>query len=292
MSKKVISNDMIELEPMISKSKSSIKLDFPDIEVSQVEYAEGPVGLTYIHFNTGAKVYMDIRGGWPAYLNGLSTNQKQHLDGINISGGSMLGLESTTGIIAESLKKSKYKQWLGINGSIIYSKNLYTNKIYPDKELGRFAFNNLNNILYNGQVGAGLSASKGQGWSYMKFKNGIKILGLVVNNAVGDVYVNNKKISKTVIDFDKIKLGQNTTITVLVTNLKLDNDELKQMAHQVNCSIAETIRPFNTFFDGDVFYACSTETHEKPSNYDSTKLIKFFMFCSLIIKEAIIKSVS
>jgi len=291
---KKLSNDLLNLQPRLSESKNSIKVNFNNIKVAQVEYSEGPVGLTYIHFIKGAKCYMDIRGGWPAYTNALSTNEKQHIDGINISGGSNLGLESATGIMAESLKTNNYNKWIGVNSSVIWSQNLLKNSIYPDKELGRFAFLNMNNILYNGQAGAGRSARYGQGWSYKKLKNGIKILGLVVNNAVGNIYYNNKKI-KTSNYFEKfinnIKLGTNTTITVLIINIKLDNDELKQMTHQVNCSIAETIRPFNTFYDGDVFYSCSTEQLERSKSFTNSKLIKLFMICSEVIKEAILNSI-
>ena len=42
-------------------------------------------------------------------------------------------------------------------------------------------------------------------------------------------------------------------IIVVMTNLTLDNDELKQMNHQLNVIIGKTIRRFNTFTDGDIF---------------------------------------
>lgn len=287
------SNDKINVIPKKSTSDNILIIKFDDIKFSCCEYSEGPVGLTYIDFGkTRAKVYMDIRGGWPAYTNALSTNDKNMIDGICIAGGSMLGLEATSGIIAESLKESKYKTWKGINGSIIYSKNLRKNKIYPDKELGRFAYNNLSNKLYYGQVGAGLSASKGQGVSFHEFKNGIKVLSILVNNALGDVYKNNKKINKYSEDLENTEMGTKTTITVLITNLEMDDHELKQMSHQVNCSIAEVIRPFNTFFDGDIFYSCSTCTLEKPKNFNSKMMINFYLACSEIVKDSVYKSLA
>jgi len=287
----MLTNDNINLQPINSNSKSYIKLIFPSLQVSQVEYTEGPVGLTFIKFNKGAKVHMEVRGGWPGYINTLSTNDKQMINGINVSGGSLLGLESTTGITAESLKKHKYKNWDGFNGAIIYSANLLKNMIYPDKKLGRFAYNNYTNKLYNGQVGAGLSASHGQGWGY-KSINGIKILALTVNNAIGSVYKNNKAIHHPYGDknnfLDNIKLNKNTTIIVLITNLDLDNDELKQMNQQVNVSIGKTIQPFNTFTDGDILYTCSTK--EVKRKFDSIQLIKFFQKCSEIVNNSIINS--
>lgn len=259
----ILSNDNAELIPKLSTSKNFIKLDFPNINISQVEYSEGPVGLTYIQYINAARVHMEVRGSWPAYINMLSNNEKHILSGINIAGGSALGLEATSGIVAESLRKSDYVNWIGVNGTNIYSQNLNKNKIYPDKNLGRFAYNNFTQKLYNGQVGAGLSASHGQGWSYKKFENGIKVLILVVNNAIIDVHEDNEIINK------------NTTIIVVTTNLDLDNDELKQMNQRLT--------------DGDIMYTCSTR--EINNYYDMIQLINFFNECSELLKEAIFNSI-
>lgn len=285
----------MKLNPKNSTSKHFIKLEFPNIRVAQCEYSEGPVGLTCITFDmkTNAKVHMEVRGGWPGYIDCLSRNEKQQINGINISGGSLLGLESTTGLTVEALKYYKYKHWLAYNGAIIYSGNLNENKIYSDKNLGRFAFNQIDNKLYNGQVGAGLSASHGQGWGYRELDGGIKILALVVNNAVGSVYKNEKILHNPRNDktpcLPMKDERKNTTIIVVMTNLTLDNDELKQMNHQLNVSIGESIRPFNTFTDGDIFYTCSTQKIKKK--YDYWNRIEFFVECSAVLKEAIYNSI-
>ncbi len=100
---KILTNDTMNLIPKNSKSKHFIELEFPDIQVSQCEYSEGPVGLTFINFKKGAKVYMEARGGYPGYIDCLSTHDKHTISGINISGGSLLGLESTTGLTSECL---------------------------------------------------------------------------------------------------------------------------------------------------------------------------------------------
>lgn len=252
----------------------------------------GPVGLTFISCNTGFKVYKEIRGGWTGSIDCLSTNEKQVINGINIAGGSLLGLESTTGLTIESLKSTKYKHIAGFNGAIIYSGNLNKNKIYPDKNLGRFAFNQNDSVLYNGQVGAGLSASHGQGWSYKQIGK-IKILVLCVNNACGVVYDNNIPIHNPhnvkKYHLDNIKLGTNTTIIVVITNLDLDNDDLKQMNQQMNVSIGESIRPFNTLTDGDIFYTCTTR--KIKYKFNMIEKIKFFDICSKVLKNAILNSI-
>lgn len=285
-------NDNTDLIPKKSISKNFIKLEFPNIIVSQCEYSEGPCGLTFIRSKKGFRVYKEIRGGWPGHIDCLSNNDKQIIDGINISGGSLLGLESTTGLTSESLKYSKYKNWMGLNGAIIYSGNLANNMIYPDKKLGIFAFNQSDNKLYSGQVGAGLSASHGQGWGYKNF-NGIKILALVVNNAIGVVYKNNKPIHNPFnakkYSLDDIKIGKNTTIINVITNLDLDIDDLKQMNQQMNVSIGESIRPFNTLNDGDIFYTCSTMSLKKKLTINQK--IKLFDEFSKVLKDAILNSI-
>jgi len=290
--KDIKSNDNTKLIPRKSKSESSIPLKFPNIRVSQCEYKEGPVGLTSIIFKKDAKVHMEIRGGWPGYIDCLSRNDKQQIAGINIAGGSLLGLESTTGLTAESLKNQNYKQFSGFNGAIIFSNNLENNTIYPDKNLGRFAFNQSDKKLYNGQVGAGLSASHGQGWGYKEIGK-IKILALCINNAVGVVYEDNKPIHNPGGDknysLDNIQLNKNTTIIVVMTNLELDNDELSQMNNQINVSIGESIRPFNTLTDGDILYTCSTQ--EIKNKYSTIQKIKLFDVYSEVLKEAILNSV-
>jgi len=146
--------------------------------------------------------------------------------------------------------------------------------------------------LYNGQVGAGLSASHGQGWGYKEIGK-IKILALCVNNAVGVVYEDNKPIHNPGGDknysLDNIQLNKNTTIIVVMTNLELDNDELSQMNNQINVSIGESIRPFNTLTDGDILYTCSTQ--EIKNKYSTIQKIKLFDVYSEVLKEAILNSV-
>ena len=105
---KIKTNDNMKLIQKKSISKHFIKLNFPDIRVSQCEYREGPVGLTFIHCDTGLKVHKEIRGGWTGHIDCLSTNDKQIITGITISGGSLLCLESTTCLTAEALKSSYY----------------------------------------------------------------------------------------------------------------------------------------------------------------------------------------
>jgi L-aminopeptidase/D-esterase-like protein len=50
----------------------------------------------------------------------------------------------------------------------------------------------------------------------------------------------------------------NTTLTVLATNVALDERSLRQLGRQVHASMARAIQPFHTPVDGDVCFAVTT----------------------------------
>lgn len=52
---------------------------------------------------------------------------------------------------------------------------------------------------------------------------------------------------------------RNTTVSLIVTNQKLDPAALQRMAIQVHTSMARAIQPFSTASDGDTLYAASTQ---------------------------------
>jgi hypothetical protein len=52
---------------------------------------------------------------------------------------------------------------------------------------------------------------------------------------------------------------RNTTVSLIVTNQKLDTASLQRMAVQVHTSMARAIQPFSTSEDGDTLYAASTQ---------------------------------
>lgn len=295
----IYTNDSMELIPKVA-TINPFQFDFDEFGIASVQYEEGPCGCTLILFDRGAQAYADRRGGSIASMDVFSNNDENSLDGICIAGGSILGLEATCGVIAESLKDNNYKHFLSIGGSMLRSHNMNKNKIYPDKALGRFAYNSLKKGIVNlGQCGAALTASVGQGAAFYKYKNGIKIFCLVAVNAIGDIYDKGKIIKKS--GFDEtwnddnykyqppLKKHHNTTISVLITNLELSSYFLEQLGKQVHTSMSATISPFHTIFDGDVFYCCSTKSHKMKISDD--KFLKFSIKCSEIMRQAILSSI-
>jgi L-aminopeptidase/D-esterase-like protein len=54
----------------------------------------------------------------------------------------------------------------------------------------------------------------------------------------------------------------NTTLTVVVTDVRLDARLLRTLGRQVHASMARAIQPFHALVDGDVLYAVSTNAVE------------------------------
>jgi len=297
---KVITNENMSLIPAIRTTDRKLTYDFPSIRIACAEYTEGPVGVTLIYIPNGAHSYVDIRGGDPGIVSAPSTFSNERIEGICVAGGSLMGREAIVGTSYEIWKKKGYDylMWGVVDGSIVFSKNLKRNKIYPDNQLGRFAVNNLvDGEVYLGDVGAGRSTSYGQG-AYFEEYRGIKIFCLAIVNAVGNLYRETGELYATPKELPTEDPHQNTTITILVTSLALHHNNLKQLARQCHTSIAEIVRPFNTLFDGDTFYACST--YEIDCDHDITpknpenpfKMMDFNRVCSEVVKKAILSAVN
>jgi L-aminopeptidase/D-esterase-like protein len=289
-------NDLNPLPPSVSKGKQ-IKHKFKNIKVASVEYTDGVVGSTFIHFEKGARVYEEVTGGFANRVTCNNVSSDNTIFGLCLSGGSTLGLEATTGAIAELMRKQDYYLPLTnfqISGGIIFgSMTKNGNLYYADKDLGRFAVRNLkDNIIKIGQVGGGLGASHGQGAAYGE-KNGIKFMCVVINNALGDIYKDNKIIKKNYSNISKNKKGnnkENTTLTAFIINIDLSVSQLKQMSNQLNNHIGKIINPFNTLVDGDMIYCCSTK--EKKNNLSEDQMVELLdSFCCPIVDKAIYNSI-
>ena len=117
----MISNDTVHPKPRIDiDAKRWLDVDFPGLELASAEYAEGPTGCTVFYLPDVASMHIDVRGGSPG-ING------EHLTVINaicFAGGSLYGLEASTGVAAELFAKRGYStKWMDIAivaGAIIF----------------------------------------------------------------------------------------------------------------------------------------------------------------------------
>lgn len=288
----MLSNDTAKLVPRTEiDAKRWLDVDFPGLEIGVAEYAEGPTGCTVFHFPEVASLHIDVRGGSPG-ING------EHLtltNAICFAGGSQYGLEASTGVAAELFAKRGYStKWMDIalvSGAIIFDYGRRENAIYPDKELGRAAVRAMKPGRFPlGPHGAGSSATAGHGptaelagqggaltkigSTHVAVFSVVNAYGAIVDRA-GDVVRGNRDVAtgkhrraEDVVaqtgSYDPPAarargVTQNTNLTLLLTDQKLDPLQLRSVARQAHASMARAIQPFNTRWDGDILFAVTTQ---------------------------------
>ena len=298
------SNDTADLRPRTEiDAKRWLDVDFPGLEIGVAEYAEGPTGCTVFAFPKVASLHIDVRGGSPG-INGEHLNVT---NAICFAGGSLYGLEASTGVAAELFAKRGYStQWQDIalvQGAIIFDYGRRPNAIYPDKELGRAAVRALRSGRFpQGPHGAGCSATAGHGASAELSGQGgafrhagtTRVAVFTVVNAYGaivdrsgevvrgnrDPQTGRRRRAEDVVAqtgaYDPVAarargVTENTNLTLVLTDQKLDPLQLRSVARQVHSSMARAIQPFHTRWDGDILFAVSTQ-HLDNASLDEVSL--------------------
>jgi 6-aminohexanoate-oligomer endohydrolase len=299
-----LTNDTAKLVPRTDFEGPALEFDFPGLEIGVAEYDEGQTGCTVFHFPDGAASSIDVRGGSP----GVSGAGYELVTAICLAGGSLYGLEAAAGVAAELLAQREYKTgWMDIPivaGAIIFDWGRRDNAVYPDKELGRAALRAARPGSFPlGPRGAGRSASVGKVFAYEEGEPAgqggafrqvgeTKIAVFTVVNAIGAIvdregkvvrghYDRTTGLRRALVPGVEERLAQerpirpppgNTTLTVVVTNLRLDARQLRTVGRQVHASMARAIQPFHALEDGDVLFAVSTGEIENDPLLDTTAL--------------------
>ena len=285
-----MTNDDPNLQISTDHGERILEYDFESFNVGIAEYPDGPTGTTVFHFPDGARVAVDIRGGAPGFIGDYG-----FVHGISLAGGSLLGLEAASGVASGILAENGYEaNWQSIplvSGGIIFDFGPRDNSIYPDKRLGRAAFENaVPNRFPLGLRGAGISATVGKSLGFDKLERagqgaafrhtgGIKVFACVVLNAVGAVVDRDGQVVRGHLDPEtgerisfmaaieqqiadaEARLSTppgNTTLTVVITNQSVNRFSIDQLARQVHSSMARAIQPFQTDTDGDTLWFVST----------------------------------
>jgi 6-aminohexanoate-oligomer endohydrolase len=290
-----LSNDLLDLVPRTDFAGPELEFELAGVEVGCAEYEEGPTGCTVFDFPDGAAVQIDVRGGSPGTLGA----QYEFVHAICLAGGSLYGLESATGVAAELFARREYRTgWLDIPlvaGAIVFDYGRRENAIYPDKALGRAALRSARaGVFPLGARGAGRSATVGKTFDFEGVEPGgqggafrrigeVRIAVFTVVNAIGAVVDRDGTVVRGHLDEatgmrhalvprleERLTAGVpartppgNTTLTVVVTNQRLDARLLRTLGRQVHASMARAIQPFHALVDGDVLFAVSTNEVEE-----------------------------
>jgi L-aminopeptidase/D-esterase-like protein len=204
-----------------------------------------------------------------------------------------------TGLKDDGIRSGDFLEVAIVPGAIIYDfGGRRFNEIYPDKRLAQAALHALRpGVFPLGSQGAGrmamqgsyfgCNAHSGQGGAFRQI-GGTKIAAFTVVNAAGAVTDRNGQLvacnkakswgnltrtsellrnlpQSLASDWKAVDPAtdaggtKNTTISLIVTNQKLDPASLQRLAIQVHTSMARAIQPFSTANDGDTLYAASTQ---------------------------------
>ncbi|MGC7098478.1 P1 family peptidase [Amycolatopsis lurida] len=284
-----LTNDDTELTPQPSEGRAVVPFDLPGVFVGTAEYNEGPTGCTVLHFPEGVRTAIDARGGAVGLSGGYDIHQA-----IVFAGGSVYGLEAAAGVGTELLHRVENRtHWAAlqhVSGAVIYDFSARDTAIAPDAALGRAALRNAKPGEFPvGRCGAGRTASvgkidfgraefAGQGAAFREI-GGMKVLVATVVNAVGVVVDRDGRVVRGNVHADTGErklpvedyalaagggqpvgtLAGNTTLTVLVTNVRLPEVSLRQLGTQVHSSMHRAIQPFHTEIDGDILFTCTTD---------------------------------
>lgn len=214
-------------------------------------------------------------------------------------------------------------------GAIIYDfGERRLNEIYPDKRLAQAAFRAARpGVFPLGAQGAGrftrsgglfgCNAHSGQGAAFRQIGE-LKIAAFVVVNAVGVITRRDGRVAACYRDSgwpEDLKTAhlmagwpastrpgwrppaqddegrRNTTISLIVTNQKLDRAQLERVGIQVQTSMARALQPFATEFDGDVLYTVSTAELDRPVDESDVPGLDLGVIASELMWDAILSSV-
>jgi L-aminopeptidase/D-esterase-like protein len=249
-------------------------------------------GVTVVLPDERSVAGVNVMGGAPGtretdLLNPV--NLVSEVDAIVLSGGSAFGLSAADGVMKYLEENGRGYQVRDdvrvpiVPAAIIF--DLYRGSV-KDKvkaENGYEACRNINFESLNGNIGAGTGAiaggiKGGLGTASEILPNGVTVGAIVAVNSAGyvadpnsgGIYSRYLELSS---EFENVppiqfsgelhtplskKLGENTVIAVVATDLKLDKAECTKVAQMAQDGISRAVRPSHTMFDGDTIFALST----------------------------------
>ncbi|GEK79954.1 P1 family peptidase [Agrococcus baldri] len=315
------------LTPVPGTARAQVEFDFPGVRIGTAEYAEGPTGVTVVEVDGGARTAIDDRGGAVGIVGRYPFNHA-----IALAGGSVHGLAAASGVTDALMERAGRRTGFAdlqvVSGACIYDFAVRDNAIAPDNALGRAALDAaVSGSAPVGRVGAGAGGScgktrpeatewAGQGVAFRQVGE-LKVLALVVVNAVGAVFDRDGTVLRGNVQADGTRRHPvvdgheafaaggvpseaaltpgNTTLSVVVTNAKLAETDLQQMATQIHSSMHRAIQPFHTSLDGDTLFLLTTDEVDLPV-YDPRQglgpsIASFGAIASETMWDAVIESV-
>jgi L-aminopeptidase/D-esterase-like protein/predicted amidohydrolase len=264
----------------------NVNVTIRGVQVASLEDPTKSTGATMFYFPQGAHVAVDARGGSVAssettlFNPGSYSNQ---IDSIVFAGGSTMGLEAGDGVRraifrARSGGASAFDAIASVPTAVVYDFGGRTAPgsdalIFPGVEMGERLYATRGSTFKMGRAGAGVTTTAnkiaegdgtfwgGQGMAIKQTPHG-KVMAAVALNAVGNIHVNERPFTEVVGEANHVaaaaRARTNTTLSIITVETPMDRNQLQRLAVMVHTNMAESIRPFHTYWDGDIHFATTT----------------------------------
>ena len=263
--------------------------------VGHAQDVAAATGCTVVLCDEMSPAGLDVRGGGPASRESQILNPLMAAEGINavlLSGGSAFGLDAAGGV-QKYLEERNIGFETGVakvplvSQSCLFDLGVGSKDVRPDGAMAYAACENASREApAEGNVGAGTGCTLGKyrgisramksGFGTFAVQTGpVKVGAMVAVNALGDVYDTDgtplagllnpegtglsSTLEELFSDADSMPdiFTGNTTLGIIVTNVKLPKHQLSKVAGMTHNGYARAIRPVHTTADGDSIYALS-----------------------------------
>ena len=271
--------------------------------VGHAQNEEAMTGCTVVLLDEMSPAGLDVRGSGPASRESQILAPVAQADSINavlLSGGSAFGLDAAGGV-QRYLEERGIGFDVGVTKvplvcqSCLFDLGIGRMDVRPDAAM---AYRACEAAGYEppreGSVGAGTGCTVGKyrgmarsmksGFGTFALQSGpLKVGAMVAVNALGDIYDNGVQIAglrsadgKSLVSTIEEMIEDvaapenlfsgNTTLGIVVTNARLNKNQLTKVAGMTHNGFARAIRPVHTNADGDSIYALSTGSVEANLN--------------------------
>ena len=259
---------------------------------------QGLTGCTVVLAPCGVTASVDIRGGAPGTLETALLSpyvSVGELHAVLLTGGSAPGLGAASGV-SDFLRegghgyRTPYARIPLVSGAVIYDLGLGETTACPPAEGAYQAAASASTRVEEGSVGVGTGATVGKllgekgmmkggvALSTVEVGESITVSALTVVNAFGDVldergsvlagaredtgFVGSKEALLAMPDAPRLAPLSDTTLSVVMTNGRLDKLQCGLVARMSHDGLARAIDPVHTPVDGDLVFVLATGREE------------------------------
>ena len=273
-----------------SQMKTGNLCDVAGLLVGHAQDEAARTGCTVLFAPGGFVAGVDVRGAAPGTRETdllQSEAMMPRVNAIVLSGGSAYGLDACSGVMralearGEGFQTPEARVPI-VCGAVLYDLAVGSAQVRPDAAMGERALLAATADPVFGRVGAGTGATVGKlvpgaqarrsgiGSASVSLPGGGTVAAMVVVNACGDIYdpetgacvacgtVEGRPVrARDALQLRQGLAGQNTTIGVVATDVRLTKTECNRLATVAHDGYALAIRPTHTVSDGDTLFAVS-----------------------------------